>query len=34
MSGATQEINKFLTDAQLVFAQTENVFIVTIPGVR
>lgn len=34
MSGATQEINKFLTDAQLVFSQTENVFIVTIPGIR
>ena len=34
MSGATREIKKFLTDAQLVFTQTENVFIVTIAGVR
>ena len=34
MSGATREIKKFLTDAQLVFSQTENVFIVTIPGIR
>ena len=34
MSGATREIRKFLTDAQLVFTQTENVFIVTIAGVR
>jgi len=34
MSGATNEIEKFLTDSQLVFTQTENVFIVTIPGAR
>ena len=34
MSGATREIKKFLTDAQLVFTQTENDFIVTIAGVR
>ena len=34
MSGATREIKKFLTDAQLVFTQTENVFFVTIAGVR
>ena len=34
MNGAINEIEKFLTDSQLVFTRTKNVFIVTIAGVR
>ncbi len=30
----TGEIERFLTDSQLSFTQTENTFVVTIPGVR
>ena len=34
MNGAINEIEKFLTDSQLVFTRTKNVFIVTIAGVQ
>ncbi len=34
MNIVSREIEKFLTDSQLSFTQNENVFVVTIPGVR